>query len=214
MTVVWAVTALCCLIELVLQAADLGWVGSPQWRSLALQNGAFWQGLLHNWRPNYAAQPWLMFGSYTFLHADLWHLIGNMLVLIVLGKLVVQRVGAGGFLLIYASAAITGAIGFTLLSATAQPMVGASGALFGLIGALQMWQWQTLGRTGQSRWPVIKMMLWLVVLNLAMWTIQQGGLAWQTHLGGYIGGVLCGLALTVFVKPISSLKTGTDVENP
>ena len=49
------------LIELLLIAGDLGWLPLRGVRSLAYQNGAFWAGLLDNWRPNYAALPGLMF---------------------------------------------------------------------------------------------------------------------------------------------------------
>ena len=197
----WIIIALCCLVELSLWAADHGWIGQAHWRSLLLQNGAFWTGLLHNWRPNYAAQPWSMFLTYGFLHADIWHLVGNMLVLAILGHMIVQRIGQGLFLLLYIVSALVGALAFALLTQSSQPMVGASGALFGLIGALQAWQWRTLSRSGQSHWPVIKMALWLVVLNAAMWLVQKGGLAWQTHLGGYIGGVLAGWLIARWRSP-------------
>lgn len=187
----WTLIGLCCLPELVFFAAEQGWIPAGPWRNLMLQHAAFWTGLLHNWRPNYALQPWVMFVSYGFLHADLWHLIGNMLVLAILGRMVLLRVGALGFGLIYFGALLAGAVGFALLSNSSQPMVGASGALFGLIGAWQLWQWQELA--GESRWPVVRLMLWLVALNVAMGLIQPGGVAWETHLGGYVGGGLVAL---------------------
>lgn len=189
----WGIIGLCCLVECTLWAADRGWIGQVDWRSVALQNGAFWTGLLNNWRPNYPAQPWLMFLTYSFLHADLWHLTGNMLVLGLLGQAVVVRSGQGGFLLIYGISVVGGAVGFAVLTNSAQPMVGASGALFGLIGAWQLWQWRMLGAAGETRRPVVKLMLWLVFLNLVMAALQPGGIAWQTHLGGYISGALAGL---------------------
>jgi len=65
--VLWAIALICCAIEAVLQAADLGVIGSTRWRQLAWQYGAFWAGLLHDWQPNYAAQPIAMFLSYSVL---------------------------------------------------------------------------------------------------------------------------------------------------
>ncbi len=194
----WGLIALCCLPELVFLAADQGWIAAGPWRSLALQNAAFWTGILHNWRPNYALQPWVMFVSYGFLHADLWHLLGNMLVLGILGRMVLLRAGAFGFCVIYLLSLLMGAATFALLSASVQPMVGASGALFGLIGAWQLWQWRAL--SGESRWGVVRVMLWLVALNVIMGLLQPGGVAWETHLGGYLGGGLAALLLSLSGK--------------
>ena len=68
------------------------------------------------------------------------------------------------------------------------PMVGASGALFGLAGAWQYWGWSDLRAQSLSGWPVWRTMFALVVLNAAMWFFNGGNLAWETHLGGFIVG--------------------------
>jgi membrane associated rhomboid family serine protease len=179
---------LCCVIELVLMAADAGLIGTPLWRGQAYQNGAFWAGLLYNWRPNYAAQPWLMFITYAFLHSDFWHLAGNMLTLFFLGNIVQDRVGQGGLAWIYTVSAIGGAAAFGLLTFSPQPMVGASGALFGLAGAWLYWEWCDRRREGRSRWPVWRIVFALVVLNALLWAVKGGVLAWETHLGGFVAG--------------------------
>ena len=79
------------LTELALTLADLGVIGTPRLRARAYQYGAFWAGLLDNWRPNYAAQPQTMFVTYSFLHANLWHLTGNMIAFVVLLQLLRNR---------------------------------------------------------------------------------------------------------------------------
>ena len=186
--VVWMLIGLCSLVELVLFAADQGLIGTARWRSLAYQNGAFWGGLLYDWRPNYAAQPWTMFLTYAFLHGGLGHLAGNMLTLFALGSYVSERAGQGGFLAIFFLSAIGGGAGFALLAQSPQPMVGASGALFGLAGALLFWDWSDRRRAGRSFWPVARTALFLVVLNLVMWWMLEGLLAWQTHLAGFVAG--------------------------
>lgn len=180
--------ALTSLIELTLAAADYGLIGSTRWRALAYQNGAFWAGLLHNWRPNYAAQPWVMFLSYAFLHGGMLHLLGNMLVLWGLGRVVMLRLGTGRFLALYFASAIGGALCFGVLSNSPQPMVGASGALFGLLGAWQYWRYALRRQRGQSLWPVWQAVLGLVLLNLLMWVALRGLVAWETHLGGFLAG--------------------------
>ena len=71
MPVVLVLFLACLLPEIVLSGADYGLWGDPGWRLWAWQHGGFWTGLLGNWRPNYAAQPWLMFLTYGFLHGGL-----------------------------------------------------------------------------------------------------------------------------------------------
>lgn len=178
----------CVLVELVLLAADLGLVGSPLWRSLAYQNGAFWPGLLWGWQPNYAAQPVLMFVTYAFLHSGVWHLMGNLLALAVLGRIAADHVGQGACALIYGVSALGGAAVFAVLATGPQPMVGASGALFGLAGAWQYWDYGRAGRGHGRGWSLARAIGVLVLLNLVLWLVFAGALAWQTHLGGFLAG--------------------------
>ena len=192
--------ALNVVIEAVLFAADLGLVGTKQWRPLAYQNAAFWAGLLHNWRPNYAAQPWTMFVSYAFLHGGMAHLLGNMLTLWLIGRMAIVRAGPKGFVLIYVLSAIGGALLFGILTLSARPMVGASGALFGLVGAILYWRWTDRQRLGLDQWPVLKTVLILGVLNLLLWLLMGGLLAWETHLGGFVAGWSAAAALAFFRK--------------
>lgn len=175
-------------IELILLAADYGILGNKYWRALAYENGAFWAGLLHNWRPNYTAQPWTMFLSYALLHAGPLHLIGNMITLWVIAPTVRMRAGTTGFGAIYVLSTLGGAIGFGALTLSASPMVGASGALFGLVGALLFWRWCDDRQRGAGHWPTAKTVLGLVFLNLVLWLAMGKVLAWETHLGGFIAG--------------------------
>ena len=178
------------VVECLLWGADHGLWGDARWRGLAYQYGGFWAGLLRNWQPNYAAQPVTMFVTYALLHAGPGHLIGNMGGLWWLGDLVVTRVGARGLALLYAVSALGGAVAFGILTTSAAPMIGASGAVFGLAGAWTVWDWQDhrlrADRTWAWRTPAI--VLGLAGMNAATWALQGGNLAWQTHLGGFIAG--------------------------
>lgn len=186
--VVWGILLTCCLTEFTLEMADAGLIGTSLWRSFAYQNGAFWAGLLHNWRPNYPQQPWLMFVTYGFLHAGFWHLAGNMLTLVFLSDIALRRVSQASFALIYMFSVLGGAIVFGLLTASPSPMVGASGALFGLAGAWQFWEWSDRRLAGRNPWTVWRTVFGLFLLNLLLWVVMEGMLAWQTHLGGFIAG--------------------------
>ena len=121
----------------------------------------------------------------------LLHLIGNMLVLWGLGRVVMLRLGTGRFLVLYFASAIGGALCFGILTTSAQPMVGASGALFGLLGAWQYWRYALRRQRGQSLWPVWQAVLGLVLLNVVMWVALKGLVAWETHLGGFLAGWAC-----------------------
>ena len=184
----------CVLPEIILLAADFGLIGSPRWRPLAYQYGAFWAGLLHGWQPNFTAQPVTMFLTHAFLHTGPVHLIGNMLALAVLGQTILERHGPRQFFLVYITAALSGGAAFGLLSQSAVPMVGASGAIFGLAGAQLVWRWQDQPKGGLCHLRRLAElcggMLGLVVINLLMWWLQDGQLAWQTHLGGTLMGVV------------------------
>ena len=182
------ILVVCCGAEILLMAADAGLTGSRLWRSLAYQNGAFWPGLLQNWRPNFPAQPVTMFASYAFLHSDFWHLAGNMAALVFLGRIILEQNGRGGFVFIYGMAVLGGAVGFALLTSGVTPMVGASGGLFGLAGAWQFRDWRSLRQARKGTWPVWRTVLVLVGLNIVLWGLNGGHLAWEAHLGGFVFG--------------------------
>ncbi|SFU07771.1 Membrane associated serine protease, rhomboid family [Sedimentitalea nanhaiensis] len=188
--IVLFILILTCGVELILQAADYGLIGSVRWRALAYQYGAFWVGLLDNWRPNYPAQPWVMFVTHQGLHASLAHLAGNMLILVLVGRILVERVGQGWFAAIYLISGIGGGLGFALLTNSTQPMVGASGALFGLVGAWKWQDWFFSAQQGFNRRSLVLDVFGLIVLNALFWFIQDGQLAWEAHLGGFLTGWL------------------------
>ena len=187
-----AILVICAGIEAVLQGADFGLWGSPRWRGLAYQNGGFWRGLLDNWQPNYAGQPAVMFASYGFLHGGFVHLLVNMITLASLGRLVIERVGQWRFAAIYALSLLGGAAGFALLSTAVQPMVGASGALFGLAGVLTGWEYTARRLAREGIGPVLRVVGLLILLNLVMYWAMDGHLAWETHLGGFLAGWAAG----------------------
>jgi len=200
---VTVLAGLIALPELVLLLADLELVGSARWRPLAYQYGGFWAGLLWGWRPNFAAQPVTMFATHAVLHAGPGHMIGNLGALVVIGLPVLARFGTRGFLAVYAAAVLGGGLVFGLLSSSPAPMVGASGAIFGLVGA---WTWmQGADRAQAGAGPgavalrVLGIMAGLVLLNLVMWLLAGGVLAWETHLGGFLAGI--GLAALLAPGP-------------
>jgi len=189
----WGIIGACILVEGLLQLGDLGLLPANRVRATAYEYFGFWPGLLDNWRPNYAAQPYTMFLSYGFLHGGLWHLGLNMITLWSLGRVVIERVGQLRAGLIYLLSILGGATGFWLIAETVQPMVGASGALFGLAGALVSWNYLDRFLLKQGLLPVLQTILLLIALNVVLWWVMKGQLAWETHLGGFIAGWIAAL---------------------
>ncbi|MGR3540543.1 MAG: rhomboid family intramembrane serine protease [Hasllibacter sp.] len=176
------------LVEGALTAADAGLIGARSWRGTAYGYGAFWSGLLRGWRPNYESQPALMFLSYALLHGGPGHLAGNLAAAVPLGLAVARRLGAAGLAATWLGAGLAGAAAFGILSGAPQPMVGASGMVFGLAGAVQRLQFEDRRARRASIAPVAAGMAALAAANLLIWWWQDGLLAWEAHLGGWFGG--------------------------
>lgn len=195
---VLAIAALVALPEALIEGADLRLWGSVLWRPLSYQYGAFWAGLLYGWTPNYAAQPAVMFLTYAILHTGPGHMVGNLLGILTLGRVVTERLGAAAFLMVCLLSVLGGGLAFGLISRSPQPMVGASGLVFGLAGA---WAWglvadQARG-AGRARlwraWPLVAVTAGLALFNLIAVVLLRGVLAWETHLGGYLAGLVCAM---------------------
>lgn len=191
----YAILGLCLIPEVVLNGADMGLWGTPYWRNTVYQYGAFWPGLLDNWRVNYPLQWLAMFVSYGFLHAGLWHFVLNMMTLFSLGAPLAADLGERRFVALYGLSIFGGALGYTFLSTSPQPMVGASGALFGLAAAFIRRDWHARP-SGQAFQALFLPILGLIALNVLMYWSMGGRLAWQTHLGGFLAGWAAAAALS------------------
>lgn len=185
---VLAVVALCAGLEIVFTISG-GPSGDSSLRRIGMVYGAFWPGLLDGWEPVFPGQRIAMFVSYAFLHGGLMHMLFNMLILVHLSRETVARVGNAGFALFFAITAMGGAAAYWLLSSAQAPMVGASGVVFGLFGVTMFWDWQRRRALGAPIQPVLRMALGLVVMNVILWVLVQGYLAWEAHLGGFLAGI-------------------------
>lgn len=193
--VIGLVIAACTLVEGALILGDFGMLGLPRLRQTAYEYAGFWPGLLGGWTPNYGTQPYAMFLSYAFLHTDIKHFVFNMITLYSLGGAVWDRVGTRGFLILYVAAILGGGLGFGLLADTLRPMVGASGGLFGLAGGILAWNYVDRFTESRQLWPIVWIILGLLFLNLALWWLMDGLLAWETHLGGFVFGWIAALLI-------------------
>lgn len=203
-----AIAGPCILIEVFLTLGDMGLAPYVWPRQTVYEYAGFWPGLLAGWNPNYSLQPYAMFVTYAFLHNGIVHMAVNMVTLYSLGAAVLQRVGLSGFAILYLAAILGGGLGFGLLADTLRPMVGASGGLFGLAGGILAWNYVDRYTVRDKLWPVAQGVVALLLLNLVLWWLMDGLLAWETHLGGFLAGWVT--ALLIDPRGRSDIDAETD----
>ncbi len=149
--------------------------------------------------------------SYQYLHGGFLHIIGNMLFLWVFGDNVEDKMGKLNFLIFYTLCGIVAAlIQVFVYPDSTIPLIGASGAISGVLGAYAV----LFPRAGIVTLIVIFFFIDVVVLPAALWIgiwflfqfmsamfsvnhLSMGGVAWFAHIGGF----LAGMVLTkLFVK--------------
>ncbi|MFF2631323.1 rhomboid family intramembrane serine protease [Microbacterium sp. NPDC058021] len=132
--------------------------------------------------PGIGFQPWRLL-TVTLVHASLWHLVLNMLALWALGRSLEPLLGRGRFLALYLLSALGGSVLVSLL-APGTWVVGASGAVWGLLGAMFV-----IGRHLGVNVTAIAILLGL---NLVITFLPGSGISWQAHIGGGLVGALVG----------------------
>jgi membrane associated rhomboid family serine protease len=122
-----------------------------------------------------------------FLHANLLHIAFNMYLLWILGQMLEPMLGSGRFAALYFTALLWGSFGALVVTPDAVT-VGASGAVFGLMGAAAV----ELRSRGIN--PFQTDIGMLIIFNLAL-SFVLSGISIGGHIGGLIGGALAGMAL-------------------
>ena len=131
-------------------------------------------------------QPWTLLTS-MFVHAGFWHFFMNMLMLYFFGRFVLGLLGEGRFLFVYFAGGLAGSLVFVLIGPDFTTAVGASGALYAVMGTLAVLR----PRIKVLVFFMIPVDLWMVVIAGVL--IVSRGVAWQAHLGGVALGLLAGL---------------------
>jgi membrane associated rhomboid family serine protease len=140
--------------------------------------------------PFVAQGDWWRLITAAFLHYGPFHLLLNMLGLFWFGSLLEQRIGAGRYLLLYFVSGLAGSAGALVLSPNSAT-VGASGAIFGILGAGLVLEQQRDYVFGGSA-------LGVIVANLVLTFAWSGNISVGGHIGGLIGGAAATLALSRF----------------
>ena len=147
---------------------------------------------------------WWRLVTAMFLHGFLLHIALNMLSLWFVGRAVELYLGPTRFLLLYFVSGLAGSAGALVQSPTT-PVVGASGAIFGVLGALMILEWQVTGRfAGQA-------LTWIVI-NLVLNVSYGGNVSIGGHIGGLIGGVVIALGYASWRRGPTRRLGGLGVE--
>jgi membrane associated rhomboid family serine protease len=142
------------------------------------------EGLLY--RGGIAEDQYWRLVSSAFLHENLLHIGFNMYLLYLLGMMLEPAIGSVRFFAIYATSLLAGSFG--ALFATAAPSLGASGAIFGLMGAAVV-------ELRSRRISVMESGIGgLIVLNLIL-SFSIANISVGAHIGGLIGGAVAALAI-------------------
>jgi membrane associated rhomboid family serine protease len=136
---------------------------------------------------------WWRLVTSAFLHYGPFHLLLNMLALYWFGSLLEQRIGSGRFLLLYIVSGLAGSAG-ALIAAPTSATVGASGAIFGILGAGLVLEMQGDHVFGGAALGIIVINL---VLNL-FFVFGGGNISIGGHIGGLVGGAIAMLGLSRF----------------
>lgn len=126
-----------------------------------------------------------------FLHADADHLVGNMLMLYFAGEIVEKYLGKRQYVILYFFSGITGSLfyaAYEFYTGSYMASIGASGAVFGLIGALLVIVVRHKGKYGDI---TLKRMGFMIV-----YMIYMGLRTSNVNNAAHIGGLICGILLT------------------
>ncbi|MGH7925106.1 MAG: rhomboid family intramembrane serine protease [Candidatus Binatus sp.] len=142
-----------------------------------------------------------------FVHGGFWHIAGNMLYLLIFGAAVEYRMGASRYLVFYFAAGIAGALATVWIApASTVPVIGASGAIAGVLGAYFIFYPRGRILTILPIFIFIQFIEIPAVIYLLFWFAVQlyagleeggragamGGVAWWAHVGGFMFGVALG----------------------
>jgi membrane associated rhomboid family serine protease len=150
----------------------------------------------------HAHHQWYRLITAAFLHASWQHILFNMVTLAVIGPPVEAELGKARFGAVYLGSALGGSVASYLLSKPQVVGVGASGAIFGLMGA-----YFVLAR--RQHWDT-STILGLIVINLVI-SFSDRAIDWRAHVGGLVAGAVLAFGLARAAEPGRAAAQGTQV---
>lgn len=188
-------------IELALWLGGQGVIGGPAavgWRTSMIETYGF-SGRAFDWMlemGQYPPEYLLRFVSYLFLHTSFTHALFSMVIMLAMGKIVTEALGALTFVLIFFLSGIAGAAAFGLFSDDPW-LVGAFPSVYGLIGGFTFLLWMRLGQEGAPQLRAFSLIGMLLGIQLLFGMIFGGGSDWIADIAGFV----VGFALAVVLVP-------------
>jgi membrane associated rhomboid family serine protease len=139
-----------------------------------------------DWIPGVADGAYWQLLTSAFAHVEIWHIGFNMLALYVLGPQLEVVIGRARFLALYLLSALAGSALVMWATPVSQSTVGASTAIFGLMGALLIVAFKLRINPQQ-------ILMWIAI-NF-VFTVVFSGISWQGHVGGFVGGLAAAAAI-------------------
>jgi rhomboid protease GluP len=187
-----------CVLVYLLVAAQGAAIGVPLGNGILRQPGEVL--ILGALVPAFVAEgeAWRLLTS-AFLHSGVTHLAMNMISLYFLGSFAEASFGRGRFFALYFISGIAGGLAFLYFGSFTAPAVGASGAIFGLLGGV--FGFALRQGTFSLQNPVIAQLLFLTAINLFLGATIPN-VSNTAHLGGLVGGLVFGwlMAPTVYSR--------------
>lgn len=149
------------------------------------------------WQPGVASGAWWQVITSAFTHVEIWHIGLNMMALFVLGPTLEQIMGRARFLAVYLMGALGGSLVVLWLSDATGSTLGASGALFGVLGGLLV----TFTKARLNTQWITQNIVIAAVITIVGWQY----ISWQGHLGGFIGGAAAAAVIAFAPKARRSL---------
>src|SRR4051812_22927463 len=147
--------------------------------------------------PAVGAGDWWRLITSGFLHTEMWHIVLNGLALFWLGRMIEPALGHARFVAIYMVSLLCGSLGVMLLDPNSQTL-GASGAIYGLLGAaIVMARNRNIDLIQSGLIPIL-------VLNLLLtFVFSRGGGGFTLSIGGHLGGLVGGFIATFVVEELA-----------
>jgi membrane associated rhomboid family serine protease len=133
--------------------------------------------------PAVAEGEWYRLITSGFLHEGIIHIGFNMFLLLILGRLLEPALGTPRFLVLYFASLLAGSLGALIVTPESLGL-GASGAVFGLAGAVFV-----IAR-GRGLDALARQIGFLIIFNL-VFSFVYPHISWGAHVGGLVGGVIC-----------------------
>lgn len=182
-------------VEVILEAGNRGFVGGAAavgWRLDAIQSYGFFAPVLEIMaeRGEWPLEQVARFVTYPFVHWSFLHMIMVLVFLLALGNLVGRVFGPLAVLAIFFGSAIVGALVYTVVTGSNEPLIGGYPSAYGMIGAYTFILWVSLGQQGAPQSGAFTLIALLMGIQLLFGLLFGSRPDWVADLGGFGAGFL------------------------